>query len=588
MSSCGKEETSAAHRLPVELVSRICILAAENDRHCAYALAFTSRDVCKWTAEARWKTIAITNVKQYFAFVRELLELPDDLFDKVLLFMSHHYPTLLSMVSKPDESSPRQSISHPKVKLIRHMFIDIDEAEEGISGGYHRLEGLLRDTQLNELKGEAMSSEGHVFKYPFVNAIIMPLSHYGRITDKQGFGFEHVSLGPNSGRLASQVGDDYLALREFTGVLGPKDNFAWFMGKPIAFQWLERLHLIGVDDHSSLSGVDPPWILLDAMRRNRGTKKSLSHIRYDTRKFAFKPAEIFATRLRPLLQEMTVDYSSTEVSPQSVVNNTTSIYQHEGPRHSAPSRGAYHQYKQNNSSTRALTPVQHIKGDVFADILETEFKEGSLEFLQFAWEPMNALEKRAEDVPWHRRARFSSGNIDEDDGKKGQKENVDTLKDTGGWPRERKGAWTERSDRDLSPTFAAELRDAINSLYGWDAPGIEAAAKFSARKESLPKEEGEKLKNVAFTSVGSGEMVEKIRKGVKEEDRERLERRANDIQSVLNSQEDQLTSTSTPKLQYGVRAPRSLVHLGGKVPYSKAERLALFEDRARGGKGAWP
>lgn len=95
-----------------------------------------------------------------------------------------------------------------------------------------------------------------------------------------------------------------------------------------------------------------------------------------------------------------------------------------------------------------------------------------LDFLQFAWEPMNRSKKRAEDIPLHQRARFSNG----------QRE-VAGLDETGGWPREMRGAWTERSDRDIAPSFEVELKEAITSLYGLYAPGIEPAAKFVARKD---------------------------------------------------------------------------------------------------------
>lgn len=41
-------------------------------------------------------------------------------------------------------------------------------------------------------------------------------------------------------------------------------------------------------------------------------------------------------------------------------------------------------------------------------------------------------------------------------------------------------------------------------------------------------------------------------------------------------------------MQYRMRAPGSLLHLGGKTAFEKEERLRLFLNRARGESGAWP
>jgi hypothetical protein len=46
-----------------------------------------------------------------------------------------------------------------------------------------------------------------------------------------------------------------------------------------------------------------------------------------------------------------------------------------------------------------------------------------------------------------------------------------------------------------------------------------------------------------------------------------------------------------PFAQNGIRAPRSLLELGDggrKVAITREDRLALFQERAIGGEGAWP
>ncbi|UZJ51502.1 hypothetical protein CBS101457_000822 [Exobasidium rhododendri] len=283
-----------------------------------------------------------------------------------------------------------------------------------------------------------------------------------------------------------------------------------------------------------------------------------------------------------MLQEVTLKTSEVGTATTSLESD----YQHNGPRHAAPTRGAGRSLKHQNRSS--LTPVQDIKDNAFATFLwKRIYGESSLDLLQFAWEPMDPREKKAEDVPWHTRSRFVSEVT--------AREDVDvapghSTNDTGGWPRERRGAWTERSDRDLAPSFAVELRDAINSLYGWDAPDVEAAAKFCTRKRMMPPEEQHNIRNMAFSPDRAGDYVEKIKDGMREDDKGMLRV----FQGILQKRyRDELGLNANepiqvPDLQFGTRAPRSLIHLGGKVPYDMEDRLALFEDRARGGKGSWP
>lgn len=64
--------------LPIELVEKICVYAAEADRKCAHAMAFVSKRICKLTVNARWRIIAITSIPQFLAFVREIHAISDD------------------------------------------------------------------------------------------------------------------------------------------------------------------------------------------------------------------------------------------------------------------------------------------------------------------------------------------------------------------------------------------------------------------------------------------------------------------------------------------------------------------------------
>nr|CDI55829.1 hypothetical protein BN887_02771 [Melanopsichium pennsylvanicum 4] len=60
-----------------------------------------------------------------------------------------------------------------------------------------------------------------------------------------------------------------------------------------------------------------------------------TNIRYDTRKFSFRPCEITASRLRPFFEELTTTFAR-EVDER----NRAQAFSHKGPRHAAPRRGA--------------------------------------------------------------------------------------------------------------------------------------------------------------------------------------------------------------------------------------------------------
>lgn len=551
----------ASHRLPIELVRQICIVAAEKDRHCAHTLAFVSRAICQWTATARWKTVALTSVRQYLAFVRVINCISDSTvhayvsalrqffdFESLQDVPTHFDPGKHGATNLQRLSLPEQGEAHA---YIRHLLIDPRDSPSGL-----HLLSTLHIRVRARLEREAISRpEYDLFG---VTTFFKPWER-----TSLGLSLDHLSIGAGGLYLVNALPEKHL-LKELTVVYTSDEGPLW--DDMLPHSQMERLHIIGIDGKSSRSGEEPPWHLLTRLGSSgpdhAPSQHQLTHLRYDTRKFSFKPAEIFASRLRPLLQEVTIKPDSSTTS-----NGTSALapagYQHSGPRHAAPAKGAGNAHTTSRSS---LTPVQHLPDSEAAGVLRERVLVGHLDFLQFAWEPMANDEKRAEDVPWSERVRFSNG-----------KSSDTAAADTGGWPREVRGAWTERSDRDLAPSFAVELRDAINSLYGWDAPGIEAAGKFVARRDCLPDNQQQNcLRNIAFSPDRAGELVERIKDGFKPVDKDNLHRMA------------ALLDQPAPTLQYGVRAPRSLVHLGGRVPFERQDRLALFEDRARGGKGAWP
>lgn len=603
--------TSAGHGLPVELVQKIVVCAAENDRHCAYAMAFVSRAVCQWTAKARLHTIALTTIRQYCAFARVMLGLEDEDMDILLQIVIKDYPSLESIISERRDwkklglenaidacmygighrQDLRQFISFPTENkphtYIRHLLIDITDSDDTSKGGldawattYAKALHTADTTDTTEMQKDfRISVRTTLYK-------IMSLDPFQFLWSLD-FNLKHLCLGPKTLHLLTgKSGSINYRSEELTLMLhGDEDEVDHDCWRKLidACNFLEKLHIIAEDNNSSLSGVEPPWQNMYKIKHT-----GLKQLRYDTRKFSFKPAEIFASRLRPMLQEPAVSLDDSNSSATTPVSS----YQHSGPRHAAPLRGSGKSSASHNISS--LTPLQNLEKGPMPAYLAEEMRRCSLDLLHFAWDPMNPREKTSEDIPWHQRARFSSGNSAEDitgnDKMSTQARGAPSSSDTGGWPREVKGAWTERSDRDLAPNFAVELRDAINALYGWDAPGIEAAAKFCARKAMVSKKSRHLLENFAFSPDFAGELVEKIKNGLKENDKVLLRNAKNFLNSELKLDHG-ITSSDLDiisKLQFGTRAPRSLIHLGGKVPYEMEDRMALFEDRARGGKGAWP
>ena len=75
--------TDVVMPFPDEIVRLICEYAAEQDQSTAYALALTSRDICQWTAKARWKTITITSAEQLISFWSIIYALPEDIVEEI-------------------------------------------------------------------------------------------------------------------------------------------------------------------------------------------------------------------------------------------------------------------------------------------------------------------------------------------------------------------------------------------------------------------------------------------------------------------------------------------------------------------------
>lgn len=197
----------------------------------------------------------------------------------------------------------------------------------------------------------------------------------------------------------------------------------------------------------------------------------------------------------------------------------------------------------------------------------------------------------------------------------------------GGWPRETRDVWTERSDRELISTFEGELAEAFWISFGWKPPASALASAFPSTSQSQSQSQSQSRSTTQYRlcAHGQGELGEKIPAGLTADDRAALARLAHALSArsgshivsaaaaaadadANNNAETGAHDVSTEEgeeegsggssknstrrggrrtLSYGVRAPSTLFKLGGPAAFEKEARLALFLDRARGGRGAW-
>lgn len=236
---------------------------------------------------------------------------------------------------------------------------------------------------------------------------------------------------------------------------------------------------------------------------------------------------------------------------------------------------------------------------------------GAFAKLQLSWSDRNA--PRAEDLPGWRRARYSA--IEKSEGippSASDKGAGNHLLLSGGWPRETRDVWTERSDRDQSATFEGELADCVWSLFGWKpTAGVSGAAAASNGNGSNGSITGVQPPHTAvapiahrylFAPPGQGEMGERIPAGYLEADRSALATVAAGLTSSCSSPIAALpvptaesdgaaaggaAESGTRLLSYAVRAPATVLRFGGAAAFDKETRLAYFLDRVAGGKGPW-
>jgi hypothetical protein len=150
--------------------------------------------------------------------------------------------------------------------------------------------------------------------------------------------------------------------------------------------------------------------------------------------------------------------------------------------------------------------------------------------------------------------------------------------DSGGWPQERRGAWTERSGK--ARVFAAELVEAIAQLFGWHGQAHEYAELASRIRRGWSDKERETL--AALQLAVECELACAASANVLPDAAARQSGA-----SGTQRQPDASDNIAAP-LEFAVRSPASLLKMDtGPAAFELEQRLALFLDRAAGGPGAW-
>lgn len=277
--------------LPTELQWRIFLEAACDDIPTAHTLAYVSRDVCKITQAHRWKTIALYKYSSLFRFM-----------------------TTLSWIVQCDNliSIP----SKMPTKYTKHLFVDMSDDEE--PDLLTRLATLPPETLAN-----MVPATDFLTYFPALDILSL-----GSV-ELQAFARGLQKISPISLTLVFDGNETLLS-----SIFSSSSNTT----PSSLLHRLTHLHVIGVSPQSELTGLPMPLTILEplcagSMSVNGHLSHQLSeeesdaskripgvrHLRYDTRKFSFRPTDIFATRLRHFFQNVQLDtYTGDEEESQYV------------------------------------------------------------------------------------------------------------------------------------------------------------------------------------------------------------------------------------------------------------------------------
>ncbi|SPO32721.1 uncharacterized protein UTRI_05778_B [Ustilago trichophora] len=409
---------NVVQKLPNELLYHIIRLAAASDYKTAHACAYVSKAVCKWTARDRWRTVIITTTKQFKSLMQ------------ILLQTRHPCFPLRQFLSFPTESYDYQDeiITRPSTAdFVENLFVETE------CTNYESLD-ILRNSmgiRVNKVLPRSFPEYFHNLNYFAVgpNEISAFDMSCARLPSKM------LVTSDNENNLRNCLADIAFLGRRAGAHYQQTAGKLWVPSRAGSAQRLRSLHVISMSRHSELTGAPMPVDVLESLRSgsispgsliqrfknhsppdqtetkryySRGdgsdeialnahdneysriptskrAREALSkepgqgstHIRYDTRKFSFRPCEITATRLRPFFQELT----TTDTTNQQRSNQTTD-FSHDGPRHAAPPRGA------GNFSSSARSSQTHNSPLTPKNAVLGLFGCNKFQKLHLCWDPM--------------------------------------------------------------------------------------------------------------------------------------------------------------------------------------------------------
>ncbi|WFD44969.1 hypothetical protein MPSI1_003644 [Malassezia psittaci] len=454
--------------LPIELLQNVFYQAAISDPKTAHRLAKVSHQACECSKVARWTHLTITSMDG----LRELMKL------------LHHLRS----------SSAITPLSLPGIEpsfFTRSLSIHTETTSMDLITYLSELSDSDRKEMIHE----------HDFLSLFPNLDALNLGS----AEFQAFSPSIQQISPTSLRLVYN-GNETLLRSVFTPY--PNANAArgaftvpssWKVKAPGLRRRLRYLHIIGIDPQSELTGLPFPMDVLEPLCVGSTSMGSFLHaylvqnanmdietstddsdpewtpgvtyLRYDTRKFSYRPTDILASRLRPFFQQLNI-------------------------------------------------------GDEEDDLMT---QIGASRLLQL-------------DLRW-----LSSGptlNTMEDE----QRKKLNSAMFSGGWPRELRGAWTDRSMTHNSPyeSFRYELSESIQSLYGWDPPSLGASQILTTE----------------------GAYVERIENGFSAKDRQVMDSAQSYISDVKLVRSGQY---AMEPVSFRMRYPASFLHLG-EAPVAFSDR----------------
>lgn len=161
-------------------------------------------------------------------------------------------------------------------------------------------------------------------------------------------------------------------------------------------------------------------------------QQGVTKIRYDTRKFAFRPCEITASRLKPFMEEITTTGVDLSAADDGEPTSTTASFTHSGPRHAAPHRGAGHFSKPDRGG-------QHDKGAMTAkQVALNTFGCSKFQTLHLCWDPVPNTDDTTDGATANGRRNGSGPQ---------SSSSANGVNRESDWPVERQDIWTNTSSQ---------------------------------------------------------------------------------------------------------------------------------------------